>query len=77
MYSKADLVEFLKWNSNAPVAILKKATVEELEAFIKRNNAWDSFITTVSQYRECRQLEQRINAIKRECRQLEQGLGIR
>lgn len=69
-YTKADLIEFAKWNSNAPVSVLSKASVEQLEAFIKRGNAWESFINSLSQYRQCRQLESQINAQKR-------ALGIR
>ena len=68
-YTKADLVEFAKWNSNAPVSVLNKASVEELEAFIKRGNAWDRFLESLSQYRECRQLE-------KASRQFKKALGI-
>ena len=69
-YTKTDLIEFVKFNSNAPVSIVKKASTEELEAFIKRANAWDRFIESLSQYREYRRLERQCNAFKR-------SLGIR
>ena len=65
-YTKADLVDFAKWNSNAPVSVLNKASVEELEAFIKRGNAWDKFLESLSQYRECRKLEKFIAKRKKE-----------
>ena len=69
-YTKADLVEFVKWNSNAPVSVINKASVAELEAFIKRGNGWDNFLNSLSQYRECRQLE-------KESRKFMKALGIK
>lgn len=50
-YTKEDLVQFLKWNSNAPVKVIRSASVEELEAFIKKHNAWDKFMDTIEDYR--------------------------
>ena len=70
-YTKADLVEFAKWNSNAPVSVLNKASVEELVAFIKRGNAWDRFLDSLSQYRECRELERKSRQFMKEIKALE------
>ena len=65
-YTKTDLVEFVKWHSNAPVSIINKASVTELEAFIQRGNAWEKFFEELEKNREYRQLEQKSNQLHRE-----------
>lgn len=69
-YTKEDLVNFLKWNSNAPVKVLRNASIEELENFLKRGNAFDKFIETLDLYREERALEAK-------CNKMRKALGIR
>ena len=63
-YSKEDLVEFLKWNSNAPVSILKKASKEDLEEFMSKGGekTWNKFFETLPKYREMKSMEKQINA---------------
>lgn len=60
-YTKADLVEFMKWNSTAPISVIKNSTVEELENFLKSRNVWDRFLESLDKYREARMLEARCN----------------
>ena len=62
-YTKADLVEFIKWNSNAPVKILNKASKEELEKFLKDKGAFDRFINTLDKYRDVSSKEKLLNKI--------------
>lgn len=65
-YTKEDLVEFLRWNSNAPVSALRKASKEELEAFMSRKEGiWNRFFDQLDKYRECRQLEQQVRTVKK------------
>ncbi len=58
-YTKADLVEFMRWNSTAPISVINNSTVEELENFLKSRNVWDRFLESLDKYREARILEAR------------------
>lgn len=70
-YTKEDLVEFAKFNSNAPVSVLRRASLEELERFLKRKpEVWEKFINTLDEYREFRELEKQSNKIHRALRSL-------
>jgi hypothetical protein len=60
-YTKEDLVEFLRWNSNAPIKIIRQTTADELENFIKNKGAWDRFIDGLEKQREARNLEKKVN----------------
>ena len=69
-YTKEDLVQFMKWNSNAPMKVIRNSSVEELENFLKKRGAFDRFLETLDSYREERRLEVEIRNKKR-------ALGVR
>lgn len=73
-YTKEDLVEFLRWNSNAPMRVIKKATVEELEDWIEDKGLTDKFLNDIEKNREYRRLEKQSNKMWAEIRKLEKGL---
>ena len=65
-YTKEDLVYFAYHNSNAPITVLKKSSIESLEAFIKKGGAWDLFINNLEKDRELRILEKTVNQKRKE-----------
>jgi hypothetical protein len=67
-YTKEDLVEFFRWNCNAPMKVVKAASVEELEKFLKDRGAYDRLLAGLDKQRYARELEKRSNAMWREIR---------
>lgn len=69
-YTKADIVEFLRWRVKVTLKVLNSYDIEELEEFIDRNNAWELFYKELPQIQELRNLKASVNQMHRTARQI-------